>query len=143
LRERTDFSTYGEAIEPPDLLKDQKDSYTKFLTTGIEEAFSEVSPIKASSRTNFSLELLNPSLGDLRSSVSDCADKDLTYDRPLRVEARLSDDEGEVVAENELYVADIPVMTPKGTFLINGSENVVVNELARAPGVYITAERNN
>ncbi len=143
MRERTDFSTYGEAIEPPDLLKDQKDSYTKFLTTGIEEAFSEVSPIKASSRTNFSLELLNPSLGDLRSSVSDCADKDLTYDRPLRVEARLSDDEGEVVAENELYVADIPVMTPKGTFLINGSENVLVNELARAPGVYITAERNN
>lgn len=143
LRERRDFSTYGEAIEPPDLLKDQKESYDRFLTKGLREAFEEVSPIEASSRTDFKLILLDPSLGDLRSTVADCADKDLTYDRPLRVKARLLDGDDEIVDESELYVADVPVMTPKGTFLINGSENVLVNELARAPGVYITEERNN
>ncbi|MBS3788266.1 DNA-directed RNA polymerase subunit beta [Candidatus Bipolaricaulota bacterium] len=143
MRERKDYSSYGEAIEPPYLLKDQKESYERFLNEGLEEVFEEISPVEASSRTDFKLELASPELGEVRGSVEDCADKDLTYDRPLRITARLFDEEDNPVMENELYVADIPVMTPKGTFLINGSENVLVNELARAPGVYITEERNN
>jgi DNA-directed RNA polymerase subunit beta len=143
LRERQDYSHYGEAIEPPYLLEDQKKSYERFLTEGLEEVFEEISPVKAGSRTDFKLEFTSPTLGELRGSVEDCADKDLTYDRPLRITARLYDEDDNQVQESELYVADIPVMTPKGTFLINGSENVLVNELARAPGVYITAERNN
>lgn len=143
MRERQEYSSYGEAIEPPYLLEDQKESYERFLTEGLEEVFEEISPVEAGSRTNFKLEFTSPTLGELRGSVEDCADKDLTYDRPLRITARLYDGEDNQVLENELYVADIPVMTPKGTFLINGSENVLVNELARAPGVYITAERNN
>ncbi|MFP4135812.1 MAG: DNA-directed RNA polymerase subunit beta [Candidatus Acetothermia bacterium] len=143
MRERQDYSTYGEAIEPPYLLEDQKESYERFLEEGLEEVFDEVSPVEAGSRTDFKLEFTAPTLGELRGSVEDCADKDLTYDRPLRITALLYDGEDNQVLESELYVADIPVMTPKGTFLINGSENVLVNELARAPGVYITAERNN
>jgi len=143
LRERKDYSSYGEATEPPYLLKDQKESYERFLTKGLEEVFDEVSPVEASSRTGFKLEFTSPKLGELRGTVEDCADKDLTYDRPLRITARLFDENDEQVRESELYVADIPVMTPKGTFLVNGSENVLVNELARAPGVYITEERNN
>ncbi|MBS3814127.1 MAG: DNA-directed RNA polymerase subunit beta [Candidatus Bipolaricaulota bacterium] len=143
MRERKDFSFYGEAIEPPYLLEDQKSSYDRFLTEGLEEIFDEISPVEASSRTDFKLEFTSPKLGELRGGVEDCADKDLTYNRPLRITARLFDGDENPVLENEIYVADVPVMTPKGTFLINGSENVLVNELARAPGVYITAERNN
>ncbi|MBS3735883.1 MAG: DNA-directed RNA polymerase subunit beta [Candidatus Bipolaricaulota bacterium] len=143
MRERKDYSSYGEAIEPPYLLKDQKESYERFLNEGLEEVFEEISPVKASSRTEFKLEFTSPKLGEIRGPVEDCADKDLTYDRPLRITARLYDEDDNHVMESELYVADIPVMTPKGTFLINGSENVLVNELARAPGVYITEERNN
>lgn len=143
MRERKDYSFYGEAIEPPYLLEDQKNSYDRFLTEGLEEIFDEISPVEASSRTDFKLEFTSPKLGELRGDVEDCSDKDLTYDRPLRITARLFDGDDDPVLENEIYVADVPVMTPKGTFLINGSENVLVNELARAPGVYITAERNN
>ena len=125
------------------MLKDQKESYERYLNECLEEVFEEISPVKASSRTEFKLEFTSPKLGEVRGSVEDCADKDLTYDRPLRITARLFDEDDNAVLENELYVADIPVMTPKGTFLINGSENVLVNELARAPGVYLTKERNN
>jgi len=141
LRERIQYSSYEEAVEPPYLLKAQKDSYARFLEEGLEDSFAEISPVEGGS-DGYRLELSNPCLGELRASVDDCRDKDLTYDRPLRIHARLLDEEDQTLEENDLYVTDIPVMTPKGTFIINGSENVLVNELARAPGIYITEERN-
>ncbi|MFW6421338.1 MAG: DNA-directed RNA polymerase subunit beta [Candidatus Bipolaricaulota bacterium] len=143
MRERVNFADYGEATPPPYLLQDQKDSYKKFLNEHIAESFEDISPIASQGQNGLKLELCDPQLGQVRSSVRDCRDKDLTYERPLRIRARLLDDEGSKIQESELYVADMPVMTSRGTFIINGSENVLVNELARAPGIYVTEERNN
>ena len=143
MRDRVVFGTYGEALEPPYLLEDQINSYKWFLEKGIAESFEEISPISGKDDGGYKLELKNPELSQVRNSVESCRDKDLTYERPLRITARLVDEDDNEVMESELYVADIPAMTPKGTFIVNGSENVLVNELARAPGVYITEERNS
>ncbi len=142
LRDRVVYGTYGEAFEPPYLLEDQKKSYEWFLEEGVAESFQEISPIFSKDDGGYKLELVNPKLGEVRNSVESCRDKDLTYEKPLRITARLLDENDEELMESELYVADVPAMTPKGTFVVNGSENVLVNELARAPGVYITEERN-
>ncbi len=133
---------YGKSrwwMEPPDLLADQRRSYERFLSEGIRELFEEISPIRCPGREDLYLELVDPVLGEPRYSEQECLDKDLTYAAPLRVTARLWDG-GKVVREAEVYIADIPLMTSRGTFIINGTQNALVNELARSPGLYITQE---
>lgn len=142
MRERVNYATYGESMEPPFLLQDQKDSYRRFVQEGLAESFDEISPIESQGQGDLRLEFSNPNLGEVRNSVEACRDKDLTYKRPLRITATLKRDE-DTIDESELYVSDVPVMTPKGTFIINGTENVLVNELARSPGIYFTEERNS
>jgi DNA-directed RNA polymerase subunit beta len=116
-----------------------RESFAKFVEGGIKRAFADVSPIQGHGKDGLSLELFDPYLGDARNSESECKDKDLTYSQPLRVTARLLQD-GDVLQETELYVGDFPMMTSRGTFIINGSENALVNELTRSPGVYFTEE---
>lgn len=133
---------YGRArrwAEPPALISDQVASYEQFLRQGIPAAFAAVSPIRAPGRDNLYLELVDPYLGEPRHDEWECRDKDLTYAVPLKATGRLWED-GRLRQEAELYLAEIPLMTPRGTFNINGTENVLVNELVRSPGVYITQE---
>jgi len=119
-------------------------SRTKILRThpvegGVPRAFEDISPIEGHGKDGLTLELIDPYLGDPRNSELECKDKDLTFSKPLRVTAILKQ-EGKVLQRTELYIGDFPMMTGRGTFIINGSENALVNELTRAPGVYFTQE---
>ncbi|MCS7216423.1 MAG: DNA-directed RNA polymerase subunit beta [Candidatus Bipolaricaulota bacterium] len=134
--------SYGRVLprlEPPDFIAHQLQSYERFLREGIPQVFAEVSPIRAPGRDDLYLELLDPSLGEPRYDEWECRDRDLTYAAPLRATGRLWV-EGKFRQEAELYLADIPLMTPRGTFIINGTENVIVSELVRSPGLYLTQD---
>jgi len=141
-RERRSYGQIQEVLPPPYLLKDVRESFARFVETGIKKAFADVSPIQGHGKDGLSLELFDSYLGEARNSESECKDKDLTFSQPLRVTARLLQD-GETLQETELYVGDFPMMTSRGTFIINGSENALVNELTRSPGVYLTEEDQN
>ncbi|MBI3461014.1 DNA-directed RNA polymerase subunit beta, partial [Candidatus Acetothermia bacterium] len=123
----------------PYLLEDQRKSYDWFLAEGIKVLFKEVSPIAGEGREGFSLEFVNAHLDDSHNSEQACKDKNLTYSAPLRVKGILKQN-GKAVKEDDLYLADVPLMTTRGTFVINGSENTLVNHLTRSPGVYFTKE---
>lgn len=141
-RERRTYGRIQEAMSPPYLLLDIKESFQKFLDEGIKRAFSDISLIGKQGKEGLSLELVDPYLGEARNSERECKDKDLTYSRPLRVTARLLQD-GKMLQETELYIGDFPMMTSRGTFIINGAENALVNELTRSPGVYFTLEKDH
>jgi len=138
-RERRSYGRIEEVLPPPYLLRDIRESFRKFVDEGIKRSFADVSPIVGHGKDGLSLELINPYLGEARNTERECKDKDLTYSRPLRVTARLLQ-EGKLIQETELYIGDFPMMTSRGTLIINGSENALVNELTRAPGVYFTKE---
>jgi len=141
-RERKSYGRIQEILPPPYLLADVRRSFAGFVEQGIARAFAGISPIEGHGKDGLSLELIDPYLGDPRNSELECKDKDLTFSRPLRVTSRLLQ-EGKLLQETELYIGDFPMMTGRGTFIINGSENALVNELTRAPGVYFTKEDQN
>ncbi|MDO8684229.1 MAG: DNA-directed RNA polymerase subunit beta [Armatimonadota bacterium] len=123
-----------EIIDLPNLVEIQLDSYKWFLTEGLRELFHSFSPIYDFTG-NLSLEFLDYNLGEPKYSVEECRDRDMTYEAPIKVKVRLSATGREVI-ESEVYLGDLPLMTEKGTFVINGAERVVVSQLARSPGVY-------
>ena len=138
-RERRSYGRIKQILPPPYLLVDIRKSFAAFVDGGIARSFADISPIVGQRKDGLSLEFVGPYLGDPRNTEPECKDKDLTYSRPLRVTARLLQ-EGKLLQETELYIGDFPMMTGRGTFIINGSENALVNELTRAPGVYFTQE---
>jgi DNA-directed RNA polymerase subunit beta len=139
MRVRRSFGRVGQVLELPYLLEDQKKSYEWFLAEGIKVLFKEISPIKGEGREGFSLEFVNAHLDVPHNNEQSCKDKNLTYSAPLRVKGILKQ-AGKAVKEDDLYLADVPLMTTRGTFIINGSENTLVNHLTRSPGVYFTKE---
>jgi len=138
-RERRSYGRIHEILPPPYLLADVRSSFDEFVKNGITRAFADVSPIEGHGKDGLSMQFVKPHLGDPRNSEAECKDKDLTYSKPLRVTVRLLQEE-KLLQETELYIGDFPIMTGRGTFIINGSENALVNELTRAPGVYFTQE---
>jgi len=139
VRERRSYGRVQRVVDLPYLLESQRRSYEWFLTKGLKELFEEISPIRSEGKGDLVLELKDPRLLEPHHSESECEDKNLTYQAPLRVKGRLLK-EGKLVKEDDLFLADIPLMTDRGTFIINGSENVIVNHLTISPGVYITQE---
>ncbi|MCE5197867.1 MAG: DNA-directed RNA polymerase subunit beta [Armatimonadota bacterium] len=124
-----------EAIDLPNLVEIQLDSYKWFLRQGLRELFQSFSPIYDFTG-NLSLELLDYTLGDPKYTVEECRYRDMTtFEAPIKARVRLTAQEKEVI-ESEVYLGDLPLMTDKGTFVINGAERVVVSQLARSPGVY-------
>jgi len=123
-----------QVLDIPNLVDIQLDSYKWFLREGLRELFHSFSPIYDFTG-NLSLELLDYTLGDPKYSVEECRNRDMTYEAPIKVKVRLQAREGEVI-ESEVYLGDLPLMTERGTFVINGAERVVVSQLARSPGVY-------
>ena len=138
-RPRRSYGRIKEILPPPYLLEDERESFRKFVEEGVKKAFADISPIEGHSKDGLVLEFVDPYLGEARNSERECKDKDLTYSRPLRVTARLLQ-EGKLLQQTELYIGDFPMMTSRGTFIINGSENTLVNELTRSPGIYFTQE---
>jgi len=121
-------------IEVPDLIEVQRDSFEWFLREGLRELFQSFSPIYDFTGS-ISLELLDYTLGEPKYSIEECRERDMTYEAPIKAKVRLTGAAQEVI-ESEVYLGDLPLMTEKGTFVINGAERVVVSQLTRSPGVY-------
>ena len=121
------------------LIETQLKSYQWFLTEGLRELFSKFSPIEDFGGKAY-LEFGDHRIGAPKRGIEECRETETTYEVPLFVNARLVDRTTQEVKESEIYLGDIPYMTEKGTFLINGAERVVVSQLARSPGVYFRAQ---
>ncbi len=134
-RERWSFTKIDEVLDMPNLIEIQKNSYDWFLHEGIKEMFRDISPIQDFTG-NLVLEFVDYSLGKPKYEVEECKERDVTYAAPLRVKVRLINKETGEVKEQEVFMGDFPLMTEKGTFIINGAERVIVSQLVRSPGVY-------
>jgi DNA-directed RNA polymerase subunit beta len=138
-RERYSFANLAEPLQLPDLIAIQRESFDWFLNQGLAETFRDISPIKDFSET-LQLELeFDPTDEDLRPppkfSVEECKEKDMTYSAPIFVRARFMNRNTGEIKEQTVFMGDFPMMTDKGTFIINGTERVVVSQLVRSPGV--------
>ncbi|ADQ15347.1 DNA-directed RNA polymerase subunit beta [Halanaerobium hydrogeniformans] len=140
VRERRSFSKIEDAMDLPDLIYTQLNSYQWFLEEGLKEVFAEISPIEDFSE-NLVLEFVDYYLEDPEYTVQECRDRDDTYSASLQVKVRLINKETGEVKEQEVFMGDFPLMTDKATFIINGAERVVVNQLVRSSGVYFSDER--
>lgn len=134
-RERWSYSRIREVLDMPNLIEIQQNSYQWFLDEGLREMFRDISPIQDFTG-NLVLEFIDYSLGEPKYDVEECKERDVTYAAPLRVKVRLINKETGEVKEQEVFMGDFPLMTVKGTFIINGAERVIVSQLVRSPGVY-------
>lgn len=139
-KERKYFSDRRSVIPYPDLIEVQKDSYNWFLQTGIKELFAEVSPMKDFSGRDLEIYLEDYYLDEPRFDEAICRRRNLTYEAPLRIKARLLNSKTKESKSQEIYLGDIPLMTDRGTFVVNGIERVVVSQLIRSAGAFFTAE---
>jgi len=138
--ERMSFSKIREILEMPDLIEIQKKSYEWFLEKGLREVLDDISPIVDYSG-ELILEFLDYSLyGEPKYDMEECKERDSNYSRSLRVKVRLTFKETNVKIEQDVYLGDFPIMTDKGTFIINGAERVIVSQLVRSPGAYFFYE---
>ena len=135
LRQRRSYARIAEVLEMPNLIEVQKQSYKHFIDVGLKEIFQDISPI-TDFTGNLVLEFFGYSFGEPKCDVNECRNRDATYSAPLRVKVRLINKESGEVKEQEVYMGDFPLMTEKGTFIINGAKRVIVSQLVRSPGVY-------
>ena len=135
---RRDFSSISELHELPNLIRVQLDSYYWFLEEGLKQLFSEISPIQDFTGKRMELIFGDYHVGEPTYSEHECRQRDLTYSAPLRVTVQLVVKESGEIKEQELFFGDFPLMTPTGTFVINGAERVVVSQLVRSPGAYFS-----
>ncbi|MEN6417969.1 MAG: DNA-directed RNA polymerase subunit beta [Clostridiaceae bacterium] len=136
---RKSFSRIREVLDMPDLIEIQKNSYYRFLREDLREVFDEISPI-----TDYSGKLVlefvdyRIDLDSPKYSMEESKERDVNYAAPLRVTVRLINKETGEVKQQEVFMGDFPLMTPQGTFIINGAERVIVSQLVRSPGVYFS-----
>ena len=145
-RTRMSFSQITEVAELPNLIEIQLESYEWFLREGLREVFEEVFPIEDYTG-NIKLEFLDYFIEETpKYDVEESKERDVTYSAPLKVRVRLTvpDEDGSKIIKNEsgepVFLGDFPLMTDKGTFIINGAERVIVSQLVRSPGVYFAQE---
>ena len=133
---RKSFARSTEIQDMPNLLEIQKKSYQWFLDTGLREVFRDVQSVTDYSG-NLELSFVDYSMDDKpKYSIEECKARDATYAAPLKVSVRLRNRETEEIKEQEIFMGDFPLMTPGGTFVINGAERVIVSQIVRSPGVY-------
>ncbi len=124
----------GRFLEVPNLIELQLNSYKWFLEEGLPELFKTFSPIWDFTQTNY-IELVSFTLGEPKYNIQECRDRDMTFESPIKAIVRFGGRDREVI-ESEVYLGDLPLMTDKGTFIINGRERVIVSQLSRSPGLY-------
>ncbi|MGI9611181.1 MAG: DNA-directed RNA polymerase subunit beta, partial [Acidimicrobiia bacterium] len=135
---RLSFAKIPEVQDIPDLLGIQRESFDAFLETGLKQMFDEVSPIEDFTG-NLALELTDHRFDAPPLTIDEAKDRDSNYSRPLFVTARFLNKETGEIKEQQVFLGDFPMMTNNGTFIINGTERVVVSQLVRSPGVYFDA----
>ena len=150
--ERINYGTIVDATEMPNLLDVQLQSYNDFLQThvppekrrhqGLQQIFQDVFPV-SDINENFSMEFVHYSLGTPRYSIEECRERNMTFAAPLRATLRLIAKQGEGeekevkdIIEQDVYLGELPIITNWGTFIVNGSERVIVSQLHRSPGVF-------
>ena len=142
-RIRKSFSHISEVLEMPDLIEVQKNSYYHFLKEDLREVFNDISPI-----VDFSGKLIlefvdyRIDLDKPKYSIEESKSRDVNYAAPLRVTVRLINKETGEVKQQEVFMGDFPLMTPQGTFIINGAERVIVSQLVRSPGAYYASAKD-
>jgi len=129
-------------IDVPDLIEPQRESYTWFVETALKEIFTEFSPIADYSDKKFELRFKKYELGEPKCTPEHAKANKLTYDAPLRAQVILKNKTFESEKDQEMFLADMPVMTENGTFIINGVERVIVPQLARSYGIFFTASES-
>ncbi len=140
INDRTFWGKETPNLPQLDLTAVQRDSYQWFLEEGMAEAIAEISPIEDFTGKNWTLEFGNHSFGKPKYSPAQALEKGVTYDFPLKVEATLTNKQTGERVKQEVFLGDIPAMTQQGTFIINGIERCIVNQLVRSPGVFFTGE---
>ena len=139
IRQRKSYARNKQILEMPNLIEVQRKSYQWFLEEGIREIFDDVFPI-SDFTGSLSLEFVGYSLGKPKYDIEECEDRDFSYAAPLKVNVRLINKETGELKEQEVFMGEFPLMTDKGTFIINGAKRVIVSQLVRSPGAYYHKE---
>ena len=135
-RVRKSFSKINEVLDMPDLIEVQKNSYRRLIEQGLKEVLDDISPITDYNKT-LALEFVGYRFDENpKYTIEECKERDADYATPLRVLVRLIRLQTGEFTESEIFIGDFPLMTPTGTFIINGTERVIVSQLVRSPGVY-------
>src|SRR5215471_2781213 len=139
---RSSYGQIADKLEVGNLIQTQLDSFDWFKREGLRELFNEINPITDYTGKNYELRFLDYEFGDPKYDEEECRQRDMTFSAPLRINTRLHIKTGEnagEIKEAEVFMGDFAMMTPEGTFIVNGTERVVVSQLVRSPGVYFTS----
>ena len=140
--QRADRKYYSEQLDKnahlPNLIEIQLDSYKWFVEEGIRDLLDEISPIQDFSGKKLELKFLDHEIGEVKYDAETAKAKNITYEAPLKVHVQLITKETGEIKEQDVYLGSIPLMTNRGTFIINGIERVVVSQLVRSPGVFFS-----
>ena len=134
------FFTDKKPADLPDLIEVQKKSYNWFIEEGLKELFEDISPIVPFNGENFELSLIDYYLDEPKFSETLSKEKHLTYEAPLRVKVKLDNKKTKKISKQEIYLGDFPLMTDRGTFIVNGIERTVISQIIRSEGVFLFAE---
>ena len=140
-RPRRSFAKIPDVMDVPNLIAIQTESFKQFVDQGLATAFADISPIESNNK-DMCVEFGRHEFGEPKYSVDECKARDVSYQAPLFAEIRFINRETGEIKEQDVFMADFPLMTPRGTFIINGTERVVVSQLVRSPGVYFSSERD-
>ena len=136
------YAMIPQVLDIPNLIQSQIQSYEWFKTNALSEVYKEISPIADYTGKKYELHFLEHYFRDPKYSPGECKEREITFSQPLYVTTRLVMKETGEIKEQEIFMGDIPMMTPNGTFVINGAERVVVSQLVRSPGIYFVYEKN-
>ena len=140
-RTRRSFAKIPDVMDVPNLIAIQTDSFKQFMEEGLSNAFSDISPIESNTK-DMCVEFGAHEFGEPKFSVDECKARDVSYQAPLFADIRFINRETGEIKEQNVFMGDFPLMTQRGTFIINGTERVVVSQLVRSPGVYFSSERD-
>ena len=130
------YFTKQDTCSLPDLIEIQKDSYNEFIKNGLQELFAEISPITDFTEKKLELRFIDYKIDEPQYDEATASYKNITFEAAIRVQVELVNKISGEVKEQDVYLGNIPVMTERGTFIVNGVERVVVNQINRAPGIY-------
>ncbi|MDD5805800.1 MAG: DNA-directed RNA polymerase subunit beta [Eggerthellales bacterium] len=140
-RDRRSFAKIPDVMDVPNLIAIQTESFKWFMEEGISEAFADVCPIENNTK-DMLVELGDHRFGEPKFTMDECKERGASFQAPLYANVRFINKETGEIKEQEVFMGDFPLMTIRGTFIINGTERVVVSQLVRSPGVYFSSERD-
>src|SRR3989440_2535440 len=142
---RVSYGKIPEMLPVADLIETQIRSFSWFKREGLRELFEEINPITDYTGKNYELKFLDYEFGQPKFDKEECRNRDMTFAAPSRINTRLTIRTGEnagEIKESEVFMGDFPIMTEEGTFIVNGTERVVVSQLVRSPGIYFTSSED-